>query len=209
MGRLDKHRLGRTAVTALQLLLLFWIMSLAVAKARHQATVLTFLLWAIAPVVLIVRGAAPPSAHPVLFCLDRTTAQAMCSLPSELRSSSSLALPCVSFILSGGTSIGFETDAYRQYLAAGGAPSHYLLKYYQAYIYAPVVEETVFRGFLWRGLGGVAARQLRGMAADVGFLCRQPFSSITLIPRRSYRCRDHGPQFWAWSAGAPAAAPPP
>ncbi len=56
------------------------------------------------------------------------------------------------YVLSGGTSIGVDSDAYRQYLATGGTPSRYLLKSYQAWIYAPIVEETLFRGFLWRGL---------------------------------------------------------
>jgi len=56
------------------------------------------------------------------------------------------------YLSSGGASIGFATNLYRHYLDAGGSPLGLLLASYPALIYAPVVEETMFRGFLWRGL---------------------------------------------------------
>ena len=56
------------------------------------------------------------------------------------------------YVLSGGPDIGAEADAYRHYLAAGGTPSGFLLRSYQAVIFAPIVEEMAYRGFLWRGL---------------------------------------------------------
>jgi membrane protease YdiL (CAAX protease family) len=56
------------------------------------------------------------------------------------------------YLSSGGASIGLATNLYRQYLGAGVSPVGYLLAWYPATIYAPIVEETVFRGFLWRGL---------------------------------------------------------
>jgi membrane protease YdiL (CAAX protease family) len=57
------------------------------------------------------------------------------------------------YLRSGGASIGFGTSVfYRHYLAAGGSPFGFLYMWYPAIIYAPIVEETIFRGFLWRGL---------------------------------------------------------
>jgi uncharacterized protein len=56
------------------------------------------------------------------------------------------------YLRSGGASIGFGTSFYRHYLAAGGSPLGYFYMWYPAIIYAPIVEETIFRGFLWRGL---------------------------------------------------------
>jgi uncharacterized protein len=58
----------------------------------------------------------------------------------------------VEYLMSRGTSLGFDTNFYRHYLDAGGSPFGYLLAWYPAIVYAPIVEETIFRGFLWRGL---------------------------------------------------------
>ncbi len=137
------------AAIAPQLLLLFWIVH---SPSRPTiGPVLTFLLWIIAPVVLVlavlIRGLSivPYLAWTVPRPRDLITAVGAALLGI-------LGINVLVYVLSGGTSIAVDADGYRHYLAAGGAPSLYLLRSYQAYIYAPIVEETVFRGFLWRGL---------------------------------------------------------
>jgi hypothetical protein len=113
--------------------------------------VLDFLMWAIGPVVIVI--AVLVRRLSIASYLAWTVPR-----PSDVLIAVGAALVLIfglgvlDYALSGGTSIGVDPDAYRQYLAAGGTPSRYLLKSYQAYIYAPIVEETVFRGFLWRGL---------------------------------------------------------
>ena len=138
------------AAMAPQLLLLFWIMHSP--SLRHSIShVLIFLLWAIAPVVLVIAVLVRRLSTAPYFAWTVPR-------PSDVLIAVGAALVLIFgisalfYVLSGGTSIGVDSDAYRQYLAAGGTPSHFLLRSYQAWIYAPFVEETIFRGFLWRGL---------------------------------------------------------
>jgi membrane protease YdiL (CAAX protease family) len=58
----------------------------------------------------------------------------------------------LAYLLSGGASLGLSDTGYRHYLDGGGSPAGFILSWYPAYIYAPIGEETVYRGFLWRGL---------------------------------------------------------
>ncbi len=139
------------AVIALQLLLLFWI--IRSPSLRSLGPIVYLLLWAISPIVLVVAvlvrhlsvpsymGWTVPSLSDVIVAVG--AALVVC-----------FGFGVLFYVASGGTSIvGVNIDnAYRHYLGAGGTPSRYLLNDYQAYVYAPIVEETVFRGFLWRGL---------------------------------------------------------
>jgi uncharacterized protein len=137
------------AAIAPQLLFVFWIVH---SPLRHSINpVLDLLLWAISPVVLVVAvlirrlsvaaylAWTAPRASDVIIAVG---AALVCCLGFSV----------LVYVVSGGTSIGINSDAYRQYLAAGGTPSGYLLRSYQSYLYAPFIEETVFRGFLWRGV---------------------------------------------------------
>jgi uncharacterized protein len=138
------------AAMAPQQLLLLWIMH-SPSLLDSIGPVLDFLMWAFAPVVIVI--AVLVRRLSIASCFAWTVLR-----PSDVLIAVGAALVLIfgfgvlDYALSGGTSAGVDPDAYRQYLAAGGTPSHYLLKSYQAYIYAPIVEETVFRGFLWRGL---------------------------------------------------------
>jgi uncharacterized protein len=138
------------AATASQLLLLLWI--IRSPSLRHSmGPVPHFLLWAISPVVLVTAVLARRlSVAPYFAWTVPRPKDVLIAVGAALLLF--FGIGAVTYVLSGGTSIGVDADAYRHYLAAGGAPSGYLLKSYQAYIYAPFVEETVFRGFLWRGL---------------------------------------------------------
>jgi uncharacterized protein len=134
-----------------QLLFLFWIIHSPLL--RSIGPVLYFLLWAISPVVLVVAVVIRHLSVPSYM------AWTVPSPGDVIVAIGGALVVCFGFgvlfyVVSGGTSIvGVNiADAYRHYLAAGGTPSRYLLKDYQAYLYAPLVEETVFRGFLWRGL---------------------------------------------------------
>jgi membrane protease YdiL (CAAX protease family) len=138
------------AAMAPWLLLLFWIMQSP--SLRHSmGPVLIFLSWAIAPVVLVI--AVLVRRLSIASYMAWTVPR-----PSDVLIAVGAALVLIfgigvlDYVANGGTSIGVDSDAYRQYLAAGGTPSGYLLRSYGAWIYAPIVEETVFRGFLWRGL---------------------------------------------------------
>lgn len=139
------------AVIGLQLLFLFWIIHSP--SLRSIGPILYVLLWAISPIVLViavlVRRLSVPSymAWTVPGLSDVTVAVGAALVVG-------LGFGVLFYVVSGGTSIvGIDTDnAYRHYLAAGGTPSRYLLRDYQSFLYAPIVEETVFRGFLWRGL---------------------------------------------------------
>lgn len=138
------------AAMAPQQLLLLWIMH-SRSLLDSIGPVLDFLMWAIGPVVIVIAVLVRrlSFASYLAWTVPR---------PSDVLIAVGAALVLIfgvgvlDYALSGGTEIGVDPDAYRQYLAAGGTPSRYLLKSYQAYIYAPIVEETVFRGFLWRGL---------------------------------------------------------
>ncbi len=139
------------AVIALQLLLLFWIMHSP--SLRSIGPILYFLLWAISPIVLVIAVLVRHLSVPWYM------AWTVPSLGDVIVAVGAALVVWFGFgvlfyVVSGGTSIvGVSTDhAYRQYLAAGGTSSGYLLQDYQSYLYAPIVEETVFRGFLWRGL---------------------------------------------------------
>ena len=147
------------AAVALWLLLSFWIEHSP--SLPHMDSVLVFLSWAIAPVVLVIAvlirrlsiasymAWTVPSLSDVLIAIG----PAMVVI---------FAIGALDYGLNGGTSIGVDAGAYRQYLVAGGTPSGFLVNSYGAWIYAPIVEETVFRGFLWRGL---AASQLGNWGA--------------------------------------------
>jgi hypothetical protein len=133
-----------------QQLLLFWIMH-SPSLLQSMVPALNFLLWAISPVVIVI--AVLVLRLSVVSYLAWTVprpSDALIAVGAALVLI--LGISALFYVLSKGASIGVDPDAYRRYLAAGGAPSHYLLRSYQAYIYAPLVEETVFRGFLWRGL---------------------------------------------------------
>lgn len=138
------------AAMAPQLLLLFWIMH-SPSLLQSISHVLIFLLWAIAPVVLVIAVLIRhlPIAPYLAWTVPRSR-DVLIAVGAALVLI--FGINCLFYMLSGGTSIGVNSDAYRQYLAAGGTPSHFLSRSYQAWIYAPLVEETVFRGFLWRGL---------------------------------------------------------
>jgi membrane protease YdiL (CAAX protease family) len=56
----------------------------------------------------------------------------------------------LAYVLGGTTS--FPVEDYQAQIAAGTWAGWYLLHYWPASIYAPLVEETIYRGFLWRGL---------------------------------------------------------
>jgi hypothetical protein len=138
------------AAMAPQQLLLLWIMH-SPSLLDSIGPVLDFLMWAIGPVVIVI--AVLVRRLSIASYLAWTVPR-----PSDVLIAVGAALLLIfglgvlDYALSGGTSVNVDPDAYRQYLAAGGTPLHYLLKSYQGYIYAPIVEETVFRGFLWRGL---------------------------------------------------------
>jgi uncharacterized protein len=46
----------------------------------------------------------------------------------------------------------YPVEEYHAARAAGTSAWWYVLQWYPAFIYAPFVEETTYRGFLWRGL---------------------------------------------------------
>jgi membrane protease YdiL (CAAX protease family) len=56
-----------------------------------------------------------------------------------------------SLIVAEGAGPAFVRE-YRQAMAAGASPWWYVLHYWPAFILAPFVEESFFRGFLWRGV---------------------------------------------------------
>ena len=62
---------------------------------------------------------------------------------------------------------GFGLAMYRAALAAGTTPLWFLLQRWPSVILAPIVEESAYRGFLWRGvetrLGRVAAFLITGL----------------------------------------------
>jgi hypothetical protein len=121
------------------------------ALRDSMGPVLVFLSWAFAPGVLVI--AVLVRRLSVASYMAWTVPR-----PRDVLIAVGAALVLIfgmgalDYVLGGGTSIGNDAGAYRQYLAAGGTPSGYLLKSYGGWFYAPIVEETVFRGFLWRGL---------------------------------------------------------
>jgi hypothetical protein len=56
------------------------------------------------------------------------------------------------YVLTGSVSDSLPIEDLRANVAAGASPWRYVLIYWPAAIYAPLVEETTYRGFLWRGL---------------------------------------------------------
>ncbi|HEY1544183.1 MAG TPA: hypothetical protein VGG01_17415 [Xanthobacteraceae bacterium] len=134
------------AAAALWLLFSFWIV-----HSQSMGPVPVFLSWAIAPVVLVIavllrrRSIAPYMAWTAPRPRDVLIAAGAALVVI-------FGIGVLDYVLNEGTSIGVDAGAYRQYLAAGGTPSGFLSNSYGAWIYAPIVEETVFRGFLWRGL---------------------------------------------------------
>ncbi len=113
--------------------------------------VLAILSWAFAPVVLVI--AVLVRRLSIASYMAWTVPR-----PSDVLIAVGAALVLIfgigvlNYVAEGGTSIGVDADAYRQYLAAGGTPLGFLLNSFGGWICAPIVEETVFRGFLWRGL---------------------------------------------------------
>jgi hypothetical protein len=133
-----------------QQLLALWIMH-SPSLLDSIGPVLDFLMWAIGPVVIVI--AVLVRRLSIASYLAWTVPR-----PSDVLIAVGAALVVIfgigvlDYAGNGGTSIGVDARAYRQYLAAGGTPLGFLLNSYGAWIYAPIVEETVFRGFLWRGL---------------------------------------------------------
>jgi membrane protease YdiL (CAAX protease family) len=148
------------AAVALWLLLSFWIMH-SPSPRHSMGPVLVFLSWAISPFVLVIAvlvrrlsiasymAWTVPSPPGVLIAVGAALVVIF-------------GLGVLTYVGSGGTEINVDAPAYRQFLAAGGTPSGFLLNSYGGWFYAPIVEETVFRGFLWRGL---AASQLGNWGA--------------------------------------------
>jgi hypothetical protein len=148
------------AAVALWLLLSFWIVRSS-SPRNSMAPALVVLSWATSPVVLVMAvlvrrlsiasymAWTVPRPRDVLIAVGAALALIF-------------GIGVLDYVLGGGTSIGVDAGAYRQYLAGGGTPSGFLLNSYGAWICAPIVEETVFRGFLWRGL---AASQLGNWGA--------------------------------------------
>jgi membrane protease YdiL (CAAX protease family) len=60
----------------------------------------------------------------------------------------------------------FDLGQYRQAMAQGLSPWWFVLKWWPAYICAPIVEESVYRGFLWRGLEASRLGQLGALLAS-------------------------------------------
>jgi membrane protease YdiL (CAAX protease family) len=56
------------------------------------------------------------------------------------------------FLLAGIGAAGPSVAAYRADITAGTSPAWYVLSYWPAILLAPFVEESFFRGFLWRGV---------------------------------------------------------
>jgi len=56
------------------------------------------------------------------------------------------------WLLTGGLAANLAIEDYRTMIAPGTWPWWYVLHYWPAAVYAPFVEETTYRGFLWRGL---------------------------------------------------------
>jgi membrane protease YdiL (CAAX protease family) len=56
------------------------------------------------------------------------------------------------YVLTGRVSDSFPIEDFHALVPAGTSPWRYVLVYWPAAIYAPLVEETTYRGFLWRGL---------------------------------------------------------
>lgn len=56
------------------------------------------------------------------------------------------------YLLGGSVRATFNIADYRALMAPGTWPGLYVLRYWPAALYAPIVEETTYRGFLWRGL---------------------------------------------------------
>lgn len=138
------------AAMAPWLLLVFWIKN-SPSLEDSMGPVLGILSWAIAPVVLVI--AVLVRRLSIASYMAWTVPR-----PSDVLIAVGAALVLIfgfgvlDYVGNGGRSIGVDADAYRQYLAAGGTPLGFLLNSYGAWICAPIVEETVFRGFLWRGL---------------------------------------------------------
>ncbi len=58
----------------------------------------------------------------------------------------------IPYLLTGSLAANLAIEDYRATVAPGTWPWWYVLHYWPAAVYAPFVEETTFRGFLWRGL---------------------------------------------------------
>jgi len=56
------------------------------------------------------------------------------------------------YVLTGSASASFPIEDFHARVSAGASPWRYVLIYWPAAVYAPLVEETTYRGFLWRGL---------------------------------------------------------
>ena len=56
------------------------------------------------------------------------------------------------YLLTGSVSDSFPIEDFHALVPGGTSPWRYVLIYWPAAIYAPLVEETTYRGFLWRGL---------------------------------------------------------
>ncbi len=55
------------------------------------------------------------------------------------------------YVLGGSVSSTYNIEDYRAQIGPATWPWLYVLKYWPAIIYAPIVEEMTYRGFLWRG----------------------------------------------------------
>jgi membrane protease YdiL (CAAX protease family) len=58
----------------------------------------------------------------------------------------------IPYLLTGSLAANLAIEDYRTMIAPGTWPWWYVLHYWPAAVYAPFVEETTYRGFLWRGL---------------------------------------------------------
>ncbi|NEU94708.1 CPBP family glutamic-type intramembrane protease [Bradyrhizobium uaiense] len=58
----------------------------------------------------------------------------------------------IPYLATGSLRNNLPVEDYQAMIAPGMWPWWYVLKYWPAAIFAPLVEETAYRGFLWRGL---------------------------------------------------------
>ena len=127
------------------------LIDLGLDRAPLPRALLITLSWATPLIVLLVAVRIARGSFPA-YCNWRWPGGAAVAVAVGTFLVAEVVLRGIPYLATGSLEDNLPVEDYRAMITPGTWPWWYVLKYWPAAILAPLVEETTYRGFLWRGL---------------------------------------------------------
>jgi len=118
----------------------------------YAARVLVIILSWITPLIVLLVAVGIAHGSFAAYCNWRRPGVRAIALAVVTFLVAETVLRGVPYLATGSLRNNLPVEDYRAMIAPGTWPWLYVLKYWPAAILAPLVEETIYRGFLWRAL---------------------------------------------------------